>query len=1802
MSRYLDLMKRDRTPEMRLLLLRAWCSLCVALVNSAMTEPGDTMASDDSAFSRRFGAAAVALRRRRAAQSSELSSEDQRRAAQVLGTAFTLLMSLWQGWKDLTARVAVMEAFGHFSLVIPRDQFLTNADSLLELLLGLLSRQATALGSVAPLPPMALVRGTCLLLQACIDADPEMLTLENTLQTLTSSLFAWTVAGGPLQYLQGSLANEALQSQAELLRCFDVLAETFSRESLGFLLQKAKGGRDERLAALLVLRHLVGGDIGGAGASTTSRSNGGGASPRFTGSSPGVNWLSGQVVVAIVEGLQALLADGDPAVGLMLGELIVGMVGADMLSPRAASVAGEAKPTAVPKPEHVTALLSFLIRQTAKGPATDVAEQGYVAKLVTKGYAHSADGPSCEEVRSRAGLVLGQLAGSLKPPMRPVLWPMLLRALVNPAMLPGLPVLCRAATQILQSVKSSSEGDAAYRDAGLAQAMHASSGGPQPETLFLWLLVCAHNPLEPPGLGLSVLRCLESLSSLIHPMLGEIWEAPSKRLHTLCAYLEDGVPGDQEFWASALSQEVHFFLSALPEHDDLPARLVDILGGLLKEVSRKDSREASTLAAGAGLGTSDPSDLHRAAIFNLSGVCLSHLGQASKASAAMDALFAYASGTSGSAGTSDQLLGTPAVRRAFARGIGLAAKRHFDLALSALARAAKTDAATRRTGSLAQSFFGKSNAVHIAEQLRGMLFLALGFCAVHAPSPHQLQEKACEHILKPLLQALVQEKTVAVLQSAVEAVRLACNALGATPDALAQCDPFLASRAAEAALQHAGLASLGQDSPVREALASRRSELVEALLPFVEPPKEDDEARNLVLEELLCPALDALSSLISLPLDLSPDLYAAVLERGLHVLIISIPRDGCATTRPSMAGRAPVSPGNMTSAASSGSLPGDSRAGFALDSLSLRIQSVTRLIKSLLFHAHSWLGVSRLLQAVHAAGASCHVEFTRWTCTQIIGVLCRFAPIVIVPVDGQEEGSHGDIGDWSECLALLLPRMGDSSKAVVAAAIDAVQQLLSRCEWTAKLRIGTSDDSPGSHYEDQLLPAIREARGASGRPEEKPLYQLSGSYGGLTAEVEELGGDPAPPSQQLVGALVSHLPPTAIPALVQHLMPAMHDADSHAALTGVDALHLILLSSCEKLDAERAANLVSTIFEEVEKVRHSSVRQLVLSCIKALALHHFDSVIQELLEMGPDFNSSIMGALQVMAKEKTLLIKMLNHLTDTLNNSDPGTAKRPNRQVLAATVALGHLFTVNDSSIGVVVKKYFSQLFGTFLLRIGTTTEGLPAQQTAGAFMNFLHASQNDSMAMALEGNRLAKVTKEFYDEVISELTSLFCRHQPRKRETLLQFIQPFLARPLSGHRVAAVTILSQLLLSGSDSSLQEGFLEATLQSVLIAVDDPDITVRKQGVRGLGNLAVLWQQGLKDMSANAADETIQQVLQQLCRSLSDEAAVVRREAVLAMQRACQVQDLPVTWQRFLLTSCPRYLPGLLDAEDAVLRGASLDLLGRLCELAAAMMNARSVVCEGSEVGESLQTPTDNEDVPGNELTVRLCSDADGTLDPEFAASLQSLVVQCVVRLEDSSSAVGAAASRCLHQLTGVQAASQPSPSAVSSSLHAAEARELLQRREHEQMDFEQFVFPFVALIHEPGNISLLLRRLDICKTYLAAPAPQLAGADGSAQQQQRQQQQQQQLLTTTGGSRGPDKDLASSPGSPPRTAAGFMAAAFVRCLGEATPRPSALLCAICRDLMHLLAIEDSAVRAQVARILGSFDLKTHQHGAGYPHR
>ncbi|CAK9049157.1 unnamed protein product, partial [Durusdinium trenchii] len=427
LSKCFNLLQGCRVMDVRLLLLRTWCSLCTAIV-SCLFPDASPLDAGHPCFSRHFAVAASPMRVRQTA-----ADPDGRKTTQVISAVFALLMSSWTNWKDQNLRVAVVDTLGHLSLVIPKDQFLTNADALLEHIVFLLSRQGLA-SSSSPMPPFALMQGTCLALQACVDADRELLTIENTFQTLWSALFNAVVAGGPLQYLHG-LGQEALQSQAELLRCMDVLAENFGTESLNFLLQKAKGHREERLAALLVLR-------------------------QFAGS---------LLASGIVEGVQPLLSDTDAAVGIMLGELLVA------LSPRLAEVAAS-------KQTQVNNLIGFVIRLTARAQVADT-EHGYIPKFVSKGYSNN-DAPSAEEVRKRAGSVLGQLAGDPRGSMNLALWPLLLKAMVNPSMLLGLPIICRCVTQMVQS-----ERDAAEReDAPGGGVRQAFQNYGQSDMLLLWLL------------------------------------------------------------------------------------------------------------------------------------------------------------------------------------------------------------------------------------------------------------------------------------------------------------------------------------------------------------------------------------------------------------------------------------------------------------------------------------------------------------------------------------------------------------------------------------------------------------------------------------------------------------------------------------------------------------------------------------------------------------------------------------------------------------------------------------------------------------------------------------------------------------------------------------------------------------------------------------------------------------------------------------------------------------------------------------------------------------------------------------------------------------------------------------------------------------------------------------------------------------------------------------------------------------------------------------------------------------------
>ena len=108
-------------------------------------------------------------------------------------------------------------------------------------------------GGTLPCPPVQLLQGLSLFLQACVDADLEILHLEKTLQTLTTTLFNYVVAIGPPESPTAQSAD-AVRCQGEVLRCLEVLAESYQLVTLEFVLCKAKPGnsREERLGALQV--------------------------------------------------------------------------------------------------------------------------------------------------------------------------------------------------------------------------------------------------------------------------------------------------------------------------------------------------------------------------------------------------------------------------------------------------------------------------------------------------------------------------------------------------------------------------------------------------------------------------------------------------------------------------------------------------------------------------------------------------------------------------------------------------------------------------------------------------------------------------------------------------------------------------------------------------------------------------------------------------------------------------------------------------------------------------------------------------------------------------------------------------------------------------------------------------------------------------------------------------------------------------------------------------------------------------------------------------------------------------------------------------------------------------------------------------------------------------------------------------------------------------------------------------------------------------------------------------------------
>ncbi|XP_058668192.1 maestro heat-like repeat-containing protein family member 1 [Ammospiza caudacuta] len=161
--------------------------------------------------------------------------------APELGAAFDVLSLQWVQSRDAKVRVAVLEALGPLSALIPPEQLQEQLPKLLPTILGLYRKHPE---------PFPISKSLCQVLEASVPLGSRALEpqLEPLLGTLLNQLCAPAEPSIPT----------SSKNHTELLRCFSVLARPFPQRALQWLLPRLEcSSQRHRQGALRVLRHLL---------------------------------------------------------------------------------------------------------------------------------------------------------------------------------------------------------------------------------------------------------------------------------------------------------------------------------------------------------------------------------------------------------------------------------------------------------------------------------------------------------------------------------------------------------------------------------------------------------------------------------------------------------------------------------------------------------------------------------------------------------------------------------------------------------------------------------------------------------------------------------------------------------------------------------------------------------------------------------------------------------------------------------------------------------------------------------------------------------------------------------------------------------------------------------------------------------------------------------------------------------------------------------------------------------------------------------------------------------------------------------------------------------------------------------------------------------------------------------------------------------------------------------------------------------------------------------------------------------
>jgi HEAT repeat protein len=469
----------------------------------------------------------------------------------------------------------------------------------------------------------------------------------------------------------------------------------------------------------------------------------------------------------------------------------------------------------------------------------------------------------------------------------------------------------------------------------------------------------------------------------------------------------------------------------------------------------------------------------------------------------------------------------------------------------------------------------------------------------------------------------------------------------------------------------------------------------------------------------------------------------------------------------------------------------------------------------------------------------------------------------------------------------MLPRCGDEDLDVRCTAVDAIQRIL---------------------YIDQLLD---EPSNTTPKHEVKIISDIKSKVADF-GDIGEVLGD-------LAGLLGLTVKVGSGIDLIKQAIQNCCDSDRSSARASARVMRGLVRHHVAEIPAS-VPDLVEEFLTALPDVA-SEVQDAVSEGFKVLVGSHFEAVITRLLQESAPLSEAalqLFGCLmdsdhKTNIPEQTLR-KLFTVMNETTLNEDT-----PTPIAQTATAAFAHLMGMEHQKS--LLQELYAECMVSLLLRCGTArgADPLSEEDSVVGLQKFLrsvgHESVSDGMDKEMAWEQLST---DAFDEGVTSYARLWACEEGNSPRVLMKFLSHFYSQQsLKGQRIVAVSMIAEFVQRVEDD---ETLVKDLIKFLLPRTTDKVEKVRKQAIRGLGNLVKCWH--LTDMSMIAGS-----ILSGLTTASEDKNAEVASEAVRALTRLCDVIG-ESTMGPMLNTMCFRLRPAF-DRDDASVRAAAFSLFGAL---------------------------------------------------------------------------------------------------------------------------------------------------------------------------------------------------------------------------------------------------------------------------------